>query len=205
MQNNALKPHYCLCRIRPANVHILIVSLFAFCFIGLFTSHVSHADKLDQATVKALYTYKFGKFTQWPDNKLNSSSGHFQYCILGQNPFSLQTLNMITGKSVQGLPLTIAVFGSGLVPDKALAACHVVFISKSEKHRLSTILSSLQQAPVLTVSDISEFSAKGGMVTLINKQSRLRFQVNQTALQQANITLSSKIMELADIVNTGQR
>ncbi|NOQ13850.1 MAG: DUF4154 domain-containing protein [Methyloprofundus sp.] len=165
----------------------------------------SHASELDQATLKVLYTYKFGKFTQWPDDKLNATNKHFQYCILGENPFSQKDLNMISGKSVQGLPLAIEVFDSGLVPQEVLARCHLVFISRSEKRRLATILSSLKKLPVLSISDMTEFSAQGGMITLIESEGKLHFQINPDALQQAHISMSSKIMELADIVAKGQR
>jgi len=179
------------------------VTLLVLCVLGALSITASHADELELTTLKSLYSYKFGKFTQWPDNKLNSASTNFRYCILGQNPFSQNTLNMISGKSVQGIPLSVELFASGLVPKEVLSACHIVFITKSEKYRLATILLSLNNKSVLTISDIQGFSAKGGMVTLIDDRGKLRFQINPLALQQAALSISSKIMELAEIVNDG--
>lgn len=182
-----------------------LVTLLILCLSSVILTVGSHADELDQATLKVLYTYKFGKFTQWPDNRLNTTNQHFQYCILGENPFSQKTLNMIIGKSVQGLPLAVEVFDSGLVPQEVLEKCHLVFVSTSEKHRLATILSSLKKLPVLSISDITGFSAQGGMITLIESEGKLHFQINPDALQHAHISMSSKIMELADIVDKEQR
>ncbi len=169
-----------------------------------FVIKTSFSGNIDPATLKALYTYKFGKFATWPDNKFNVSTNHFQYCILGQNPFPQNTLSVIEGKSVQGVPLAIEVFDTGLVPEEVLSTCHIVFISRSEKYRLATILSSLKFIPILTVSDIPGFSDKGGMITLVNELGKLRFQINQLALLHANLTISSKIMELAEIINKRQ-
>lgn len=171
----------------------------------LLCSLAGNANELDKETLTALYTYKFGKFTRWPNKNLNSATKNFEYCILGVSPFSQMTMNMIIGKTVQGKPLTINVFGSGLIPETVLATCHILFISKSEKHRLSTIFHRLKKLSVLTISDIHGFSYLGGMITLIDKQNQLRFQINPLALQQANISISSKILKLAEIVGGGQR
>lgn len=181
------------------------VILLVLCLFGSLSINTSRASELDQVTLKILYTYKFGKFTQWPDSKLNTATDRFQYCIIGQNPFPQKKLNMIIGKPVQGIPLAVEVFDSGLVLKEVLSGCHVVFISVSEKHRLATILASLRQTAILTISDIPEFSSYGGMITLIESQGKLRFQINPKALQQANISMSSKIMELAEIVTEGRR
>ncbi len=178
-----------------------LVVLLALCLSGFLHTGASNAEQMDQTTLKALYTYQFGKFTQWPDNKFNADTKQFQYCILGQNQFSQQMMRMFIGKTVQGLPMNIKVFDSGLVPETVLSKCHVLFISKSERHRLTTIFASLKQVPVLTISDIDGFSNQGGMITLTEKQGKIHFQINPKAIQLTGVSMSSKIMELAEIVN----
>lgn len=177
---------------------------FALLVLWLCLSFPANADNsggLDPELLKALYTYKFGKFAKWPDTQLNSTTKRFRYCILGRNQFSRQTLTMLSGKLVQNIPLFIDVFDSGLVSEEALSSCHILFINKSEKRRLATILESIAEDPVLTVSDIDQFSIQGGMITLTEKDGKVRFQINPKALRQSKISLSSKIMKLAEIVN----
>jgi len=168
---------------------------------GLLHTETSNAEQMDKTMLKALYTYKFSKFTQWPYSKLNTNTKRFHFCMLGQNQFSQQMKQISLGKTVQGLPLSIDVFDSGLAPETLLSECHILFISKSERHRLATILSSLKQSPILTISDIDEFSNQGGMITLAEDQGKIRFQINPKAIQLAGVSISSKIMELAEIVN----
>ncbi len=184
--------------------HARLLVSAVLCATVLLQTAFAADDVLDRATLKLLYTYQFGKFTQWPDRKLNSATSRFRYCILGKNPFSQNMMNMIRGKSVQGIPLVIDVFDSGIVPEEVLAACHVLYISQSEKQRLSTILSSINNLPVLTVSDIRGFSRSGGMVTLKEEQGNLRFQINPESTHRADVTISSKILELAEIVTDGK-
>lgn len=200
VKHNLLLPQLVIWRTRFQGVFLLIISLSY-----LFFPFAGNANELDTSTLKALYTYKFGKFTQWPDKKLNPNTEGFEYCIIGGPPFSQATMDLIIGKTIQGIPLKMKVFGSGLIPEQVMSTCHILFISQSEKHRLSILFKRLKNLPVLTVSDISDFSYQGGMVTLTEKQGQLRFQINPIALQQANIFISSKIMKLAEIVNNGQR
>ncbi len=167
---------------------------------GFLHAGTNNAEQMDKTMLKALYTYQFGKFTQWPEKKLNANTQQFQYCILGQSQFSQQMMRIFIGKTIQGLPLSIEVFDSGLAPEAVLSKCHVLFISKSERHRLATIFSSLERLPVLTISDIDEFSSQGGMITLTEDQGKIRFQINPEAIQLAHVSISSKIMELAEIV-----
>ncbi len=195
MQFDGLLP-FCDLRLWPRLVVLLVL-----CMPGFLHTGTSNAEQMDKTTLKALYTYQFGKFTQWPDNRLNINTKQFQYCILGQNQFSQQMMRMFIGKTVQGLPMNIKIFDSGLVPKTVLSNCHVLFISKSERHRLTTIFASLKQVPVLTISDIDGFSNQGGMITLTEKQGKIHFQINPKAIQLTGVSMSSKIMELAEIVN----
>jgi len=203
MRNKSVKHNRLLFRLVIGRIRFQLITLLVLCISGILPTSVCSADELEQAKLKVLYTYKIGKFAEWPDNKLNATTGNFQLCILGRNPFSQQALNMIIGKSVQGIPLSIETFDSSLITEEVLSTCHIVFISSSEKKRLSTILFSLQKMPVLTVSDIHGFSDSGGMITLVKDHGKLRFQINQKALQQANISVSSKIIELAEIIDVG--
>ena len=84
-----------------------------------------------------------------------------------------------------------------------ISGCHIVFISRSERWRLEKILQDLTGAPILTVSDIPEFSQQGGMITLLTVDRRLRFAINPVAVSRAGLKLSSKLLELAQIVGNG--
>lgn len=200
VKHNLLLPKLVILKARFQGGFLLIISLSCLLF-----SSAGNVNELDTSTLKALYTYKFGKFTKWPTDKLNMTTESFEYCILGAPPFFQTTMDMIIGKTIQGIPISIKVFSSGLIPEEVLSACHILFISKSEKRRLSTLFSRIKKLPILTVSDIRNFSYHGGMITLTEKQGQFRFQINPNVLQQANIFISSKIMKLAEIVDSGQQ
>ncbi|MGR9052541.1 MAG: YfiR family protein [Gammaproteobacteria bacterium] len=177
----------------PWSSLLLGASLALSCALG--------ADiETDEETLKAVYSFKFGKFAQWPSSKLTDEQTTLGFCILGKNPFTHTGLEIIEGGWVKGRKLKIANYDSGLLPEGALHDCHIVYVSRSEKDRQRYILSVLKRRPILTVSDIEDFCRKGGMITLVNSGRSLQFEINPEAVTRAGLQISSKLIELARLV-----
>ncbi len=160
----------------------------------------SVSQTLDSEQVQAVYTYKFGKFTTWPTLP-RSDDAWFHICILGDNPFSRPILSQLESNSVQNLSIRVELFPKGLAANESLSRCQILFISESEKYRLNLILTTLKQQPILTISAIDEFAEQGGMIQLINQNHKIRFKINYRALIKAGLVVSSKLLQLADVIN----
>jgi hypothetical protein len=78
--------------------------------------------------------------------------------------------------------------------------CRVLYISLSEDSRLKELLAALDKAGVLTVSDIPQFSQRGGMIQFVVVGNKIRFEVNLTSAQDAGLTLSSDLLKVAAAV-----
>jgi hypothetical protein len=76
-----------------------------------------------------------------------------------------------------------------------------VYISPSERQRVSAILRELRQQNILTVSDIDGFCEAGGMIGLVPIQNRLGFEINLGAVRQAQLTVSSQLLKLARTIH----
>ena len=75
----------------------------------------------------------------------------------------------------------------------------VLFIDTSEASRLHSVLRALQDQKILTVSDIDGFCEKGGIVRFLIEKNRVHFVINVDAAKRANLQISSKLLELAEI------
>ncbi len=114
--------------------------------------------------------------------------------LLGDNEFGNDMDEIIAGKEINGHPVQFKQLAS---PADA-ATCQILFISKSEKSRLSKILDGLHNTSVLTVSDLDNFVDNGGMIYLfLDDQRHVRFQIDNDAAKKAGLTISSKLLELA--------
>jgi len=76
----------------------------------------------------------------------------------------------------------------------------VLFIGDSEQGRVAQILSSLDSAPVLTVSELTGFAKVGGIIRLMDYDNRLHFKVNLAAARRIGLTISTDTLKLADAV-----
>lgn len=177
-----------LLALRLFNTLLLIVTL-------LLVAPLSYGTSSDEYTLKAFYIFNFAKFTEWPDESFDSRDATLNLCVLGEDPFGV-AVNEINGKKVKNHSLRIIQFPRVAV----VSSCHILFISRSEQHRLELILKDIGRLPILTVSDMELFSDRGGMVTLLTQDQLVQFAVNPYATALAGIKISSKLLELASVI-----
>ncbi len=199
-------------RVHPAIAFFVSTLVKALRFLSIFTLAAAFPlpafaqDKVfGEDTLKALYSYKFALFTEWPETKFNDGNAALEFCIIGRNPFGQSALDAIQEKPVKDKSVQVEMYTSGVLSEESLNHCHVAFVSASELHRLPALLNSLQHFPILTISDIAGFSSRGGMITLIKSGDHIQFEINPDTIKQAGLTVSSKIIELATLVKTSNK
>jgi hypothetical protein len=69
-----------------------------------------------------------------------------------------------------------------------------------EESRLNKIIEAMDKEAILTVSDMPQFSERGGMVQFVVEDKRVRFEVNLTAAQNVGLTLRSELLRVATVV-----
>jgi YfiR/HmsC-like len=144
--------------------------------------------------IKAAFIYEMVKATQWPKARADS----LVICVLGRDPFGA-AWESIAGKPVGGRQLQVTT----LQGPKGLGGCDVLFVGTSERPRWSQIHADLAARPILTVSEMTGFSRDGGMVTLMNVDNRLRFDVNLRAVRDAGLSINTDALEQANAVHAG--
>jgi YfiR/HmsC-like len=146
---------------------------------------------------KAAYLVNFFEFVKWPNNAYVDSQGDWVIGIIGDNPFGDDLGRMTIGKTVQGRKLVNRRF----MPGTDYCACHILYISSSERKHLRTILKRLRGTSILTVSDMSGFLEAGGMIQLTTVDKRVRLAINMAATSRAGLKVSSKLLAVAQQVS----
>lgn len=152
--------------------------------------------KASEFQVKTAYLYNFGKFVRWPDRVNADRRGAFTICVFGQDPFGSILDASVAGRIIDGK----GVIAKRISAPREVLNCQILFISSSEEGRLDKVLTALNKAAILTVSDMPEFSERGGMIHFLLEGNRVRFDVNLTATQNAGLTLSSELLKVAATV-----
>lgn len=150
--------------------------------------------------VKAAVLYYFVKYVEWPSAAFSHGGAPFVVGVIGDDPFGSAIDQAINGKTVNGHHMTIRRLKWG----QNMRDCHILFVSSSEQKRLPQILESLNGANVLTVGEMDRFSQQGGIIGLVMENSKVRFEINKAAADQARLKISSRLLELARKVITGK-
>jgi len=161
-------------------------------------AHAEPENKPTQYEVEAAYLCNFGKFVAW--HVRDHTDSPFLICILGNDPFGTVLDRTVSGETLKNRPVQ----DKRILRAQDAAGCSILYISSSESARLNKILSAIQEAPVLTVSDIPDFVQQGGMIQFVVREGRVRFQVNLAPTQRNGLTMSSELLKVAvEVVRPG--
>jgi YfiR/HmsC-like len=158
-----------------------------------FVAAHAQGQKPNAGQVQAAYLYNFGKFVRWPAVAPANQSGAFIICVLDQDPFGDTLESTLAGETVSGKPVTIKRLSK--VQDASL--CHILFISSAQGRDLKGILTALDQFSVLTVSDMPDFSKRGGMIQFVFDGDRIRFEINLQGAEKSHLVFPSELLKVA--------
>ena len=147
--------------------------------------------------LKAAFLYHFVQFVEWPPKAYAETNAPLVIGVLGDNPFGGEIQRTIQGKFLNNHPLLFQKFESlaGVTNN-----CHILFISSSEKKRFPEVFAALSGSSILTVGETDRFLESGGMISFVMEKTKIRFEINETAVKQAGLKMSYKLLSLASRV-----
>ena len=176
-------------------------ALTAICALLAAPILCAQQPKPSEYQVKATYLFNFGKFVKWPAAAAAGKSDSFAVCVLGQDPFGPILDATLAGEALDGKPVVLKRIPQ---PQDAMD-CRILFISATEEKRLKEILTTLDEAGVLTVSDMPRFTQRGGIIQFIFEGERIRFEINLESAESAKLVLSSELLKVAASVKKNGR
>ena len=146
--------------------------------------------------VKAAFLFNFAQFVEWPPEAFPDKATPLVVGVLGDDPFRGFLGELLRDEKAGNRPLRIEYHRRV----EEIKQCHILFISNSESNRLEQILATLKNRSILTVGEADGFAANGGMIRFIAAGTKIRFRINNEAARAVRLTISSKLLRLADIV-----
>lgn len=173
-------------------------------FSGLFGVLVCHALRADPkpgdelARVKAVYLYHFATFTEWPENAEPAASKEIRLCVVGSGAVEAH-VRRLDGKELEGgRLLRIVTMRREDMPNY----CQMVFIGEPAQLGPDSARSLRREGPLLSISDQAGFAQNGGMIEMFLRDDKVRMRINLGAVRSAGLHLSSKLLRLAEIVES---
>ncbi|HKW55906.1 MAG TPA: YfiR family protein [Candidatus Acidoferrum sp.] len=173
----------------------------AILFLLLFAggSVFGQTGKAQEYRAKARFLAAFPNFVEWPDTAFESQKAAFVICVLGDFPFGTSLAELTRDANIRGRRVEVRWARNA----QGLRGCQILFLSRSEAPRYGQVFKAIEGASILTVGETPDFLAFGGAVDLFFDGDRLRFDVNLSAAEQAHLTISSRMLALAQHVASG--
>ena len=163
-------------------------------------AHAPAAEAPSEYQIKAVFVFNFSHFVEWQPKEFASATAPFVIGIVGEDPFGPRLDEAVRGERIDSHPLIVQRYrNAGEVGD-----CQILVIDRSEGPHLREILHALDHRATLTVSELDRAAERGVMIQFATENNRIRLRVNADAARAAGLSVSSKLLRLAEIVSTTQ-
>jgi len=145
--------------------------------------------------LKSVFLFNFTQFVEWPKESFSTDEAPLVIGVLGDSPFGSFLDEVVAGEKVNGHPVIIRYCKT----IDEITSCHILFISNTSSNIEDQALAVLKGRSTLTVSDTPGFLNDGGMVRFFTRDNKVKLQINHESSKAANLTISSKLLKLAEI------
>lgn len=164
-------------------------------------SSVAQAAEAGEYDIKAAYLFNFAKFINWPEGSFAQEDQPIQICVLGRDDFGDALGRVSRGRTVQGRAIQVKKLKGGGRDDAKARSCNILFVSSSESGRERELLAVLEGQAIVTVGEVDGFTEFGGVFNYVSEGTRIRFELNRTAAKDKGLSVSSRLVRLAEITN----
>jgi hypothetical protein len=149
---------------------------------------------LNEFEIKAYMLEKIIHFVEWPEStNIGNTSSPFVIGVFGKTPFKKQLEIIFAEQRVKDKTVDIRTVST----IEEISGCHVLFISRAAKTRLSKIVSDARKKPILTVGDTRGFCKWDVHITLYFQRENIVFNINESAIQASGLIPNYRLFKHA--------
>ncbi|OVE73711.1 hypothetical protein BVX93_01025 [bacterium B13(2017)] len=147
--------------------------------------------------VKAVFIEKFSKFITWPnEEKIVEQDSPIVIFVLGKNPFG-GILEKVFSKRLIKNKIVNVIYAKQI---EEIPECQILFISKSMKKEIKTIMTFIKDKPILTIGDTHGFCEKGVHINMFIEGKNTRFEINNESAIAAGFSFSYHLLKMGKLV-----
>jgi len=184
--------------LRRLGILIIALSLSLSWAPGALAQDRDSSDS-SEYLIKAGFIFNFAKFVEWPPTTFAQPDSPIVIGILGTDPFGTIIDHIVQDKKIGGRGFVVKrlKWGAEL---KDLRECKILFVGASGRAHIDELVQIVKFLPILTVGETPGFAEHGGVIRFVVEDNRVRFEVNVDAARQGGLTISSRLLTLARII-----
>jgi len=184
--------------LRRLGILIIALSLSLSWAPGALAQDRDSSDS-SEYLIKAGFIFNFAKFVEWPPTTFAQPDSPIVIGILGTDPFGTIIDHIVQDKKIGGRGFVVKRLKWG-AEAKDLRECKILFVGASERAHIDELVQIVKFLPILTVGETPGFAEHGGVIRFVLEDNRVRFEVNVDAARQGGLTISSRLLTLARII-----
>lgn len=174
---------------------ISLLLLLGYCGSISFSQITQVAD--DRAEqVKAIFIFNFTQFIEWPRTSFASSDAPFVITVLDDPDFSAFLRKAVEGE-LQGTHPIVVQDAAQL---SEVNGSHILFFGRMRQREMEAALADARANHTLTVSDQPDFVKRGGIIRFFIDHGKIRIRINRSVAKASGLTISSKLLNVAEVV-----
>lgn len=146
--------------------------------------------------VKAAFLYKFLGYAEFPPSAFADAAAPLVIGVVGADELAGELGRIVSGRTVQARSLVVKVLREA----EAGSGVHLLFIGGAEIDRVRAWLRLVQPASVLVVTELDQGLQHGSVINFLVVAEQVRFDVSLDAAERNNVTLSSRLLTVANHV-----
>lgn len=139
---------------------------------------------------KALFLYNFTRYLEWPSSV---QQGDFVILVIGNKDKMTGELQLLASKKKVG---SRSIQVREMRDAGGVSQSHMVYVPKSEKSMLASVVAAAGGQPVVVVSDADGAIAKGASFNFTESGGKTQFEVSPSTLERHKIKVSSSLLSL---------
>lgn len=164
-------------------------------FLGILFCLFSNLAAQERPTheIHAAMLYNFIKYVQWPNE---TEAGEFVVGVIGDENVFNTLKQWYDGKPKGTKKYSIRKLSSA----SEASDCQVVYVGKSKSREFENIKNSIAGKSVLTITDGVGLAQKGSCINFKVIDGKLKFELNQAVVANANLKVSGQLTSMAIII-----
>lgn len=164
----------------------VLAALFALTAIKTF------AQERPMHEVYSMMVFNFSKYVQWPD----SGNGEFVIGVIGNEEIYKTLSTWYAGKPKGTKKMVIKSFKDA----SEVQECQILFIDKSKSGEFDQAKAKVKGKGTLVVTDRNGLGSKGSCINFKTVDDKLKFELNQSAIEASNLKVSSALSQMAILI-----
>jgi hypothetical protein len=161
-----------------------------FSAILILSCVLANAQNYKQYTI---FIYSFTRYIQWPESY---DQGDFEIVIMGESPLFDELKTMAKYKKIGERTIKVTKINSA----SEIKKCNMLFIPAGRPEKLSDILQKIEAQSILTITEQPGLGVQGSCINFLTKDSKLTFELNQSAMTKQSLKASIELTRLATII-----